>query len=29
VVKETSERYVAAYEKISGRRLADWYGATR
>jgi len=29
VVKETSERYIAAYEKISGRRLADWYGATR
>ena len=29
VVTETSERYIAAYERISGRRLADWYGATR
>ena len=27
VVAETSERYIAAYERISGRRLADWYGA--
>jgi phosphoribosylaminoimidazole-succinocarboxamide synthase len=29
VVAQTSERYIAAYERISGRRLADWYGATR
>jgi phosphoribosylaminoimidazole-succinocarboxamide synthase len=29
VVAETSERYVTAYERISGRALADWYGATR
>ena len=27
VVSATSERYVAAYERICGRRLADWYGA--
>jgi phosphoribosylaminoimidazole-succinocarboxamide synthase len=27
VVRETSERYVAAYERVTGRRLADWYGA--
>ena len=27
VVTETSERYVTAYERISGRALADWYGA--
>ena len=27
VVRETSERYVTAYERICGRRLADWYGA--
>jgi phosphoribosylaminoimidazole-succinocarboxamide synthase len=27
VVQATSERYVTAYEQISGRRLADWYGA--
>jgi phosphoribosylaminoimidazole-succinocarboxamide synthase len=26
VVRETSERYVTAYERISGRALADWYG---
>jgi phosphoribosylaminoimidazole-succinocarboxamide synthase len=26
VVTETSERYVTAYERISGRALADWYG---
>jgi phosphoribosylaminoimidazole-succinocarboxamide synthase len=26
VVAETSTRYVAAYERVSGRRLADWYG---
>ena len=29
VVAATSERYVTAYERISGRRLADWYGAIR
>lgn len=27
VVRSTSERYVAAYERVTGRRLADWYGA--
>ncbi len=27
VVRATSERYVAAYERVSGRLLADWYGA--
>lgn len=27
VVEATSRRYVTAYEQISGRRLADWYGA--
>ncbi len=27
VVRATSERYVAAYERVTGRRLADWYGA--
>jgi phosphoribosylaminoimidazole-succinocarboxamide synthase len=26
VVTETSERYVTAYERISGKALADWYG---
>ncbi len=26
VVAATSERYVTAYERISGRSLADWYG---
>jgi phosphoribosylaminoimidazole-succinocarboxamide synthase len=29
VVKATSERYVTAYERISGQRLADWYGVAR
>jgi phosphoribosylaminoimidazole-succinocarboxamide synthase len=29
VVRATSERYVTAYERISGKRLADWYGPTR
>lgn len=29
VVRATSERYVAAYERITGRRLDDWYGARR
>jgi phosphoribosylaminoimidazole-succinocarboxamide synthase len=28
VVTETSERYVTAYERISGKALADWYGPT-
>jgi phosphoribosylaminoimidazole-succinocarboxamide synthase len=27
VVAETSARYVASYERVTGRRLADWYGA--
>lgn len=27
IVTETSTRYVAAYERICGRSLADWYGA--
>ena len=27
VVLETSRRYVAAYERVSGRSLDDWYGA--
>jgi len=27
VVEVTSRRYVAAYERVSGRSLADWYGA--
>ena len=27
VVAATSSRYVAAYERVTGRRLADWYGA--
>ena len=27
VVRAASERYVAAYERVTGRRLADWYGA--
>jgi len=27
VVSATSARYVTAYERISGRALADWYGA--
>jgi len=26
VVTATRDRYVTAYERISGRRLADWYG---
>jgi phosphoribosylaminoimidazole-succinocarboxamide synthase len=29
VVAATSERYVAAYELISGLRFADWWGVTR
>jgi phosphoribosylaminoimidazole-succinocarboxamide synthase len=27
VVRATSERYVTAYERISGKSLADWYGS--
>lgn len=27
VVRTTAERYRTAYERICGRRLADWYGA--
>ena len=27
VVAETSRRYVECYERATGRRLADWYGA--
>ena len=27
IVAATSTRYVTAYERICGRRLADWYGA--
>jgi phosphoribosylaminoimidazole-succinocarboxamide synthase len=26
IVKETSARYVAAYEMVTGRRFADWWG---
>jgi phosphoribosylaminoimidazole-succinocarboxamide synthase len=29
VVAATSARYAAAYERVTGRRLADWYGARR
>lgn len=29
IVTETSERYIAAYERMSGRSLADWYGAAK
>ncbi len=29
VVAATSARYVTAYERISGRSLADWYGPAR
>jgi phosphoribosylaminoimidazole-succinocarboxamide synthase len=28
IVKETSARYVAAYEVVTGRRFADWWGVT-
>jgi phosphoribosylaminoimidazole-succinocarboxamide synthase len=28
VVSAMSERYVTAYERVTGRSLADWYGAT-
>ncbi len=27
VVAETSERYITAYERMSGRKIADWYGS--
>jgi len=27
IVEATSTRYVAAYERVCGRRLADWYGS--
>jgi phosphoribosylaminoimidazole-succinocarboxamide synthase len=27
IVRATSERYVAAYERLTGRHLDDWYGA--
>jgi len=26
VVSATSARYVASYERVTGRSLADWYG---
>lgn len=29
VVSATAARYAAAYERLTGRRLADWYGAAR
>ena len=29
VVQATSARYRAAYERVTGLRLADWYGAPR
>jgi len=29
VVRATSGRYVASYERVTGRSLADWYGAKR
>jgi phosphoribosylaminoimidazole-succinocarboxamide synthase len=29
VIRATSERYVAAYERVTGRSLAEWYGAPR
>jgi phosphoribosylaminoimidazole-succinocarboxamide synthase len=27
VVRETSDRYITAYERICGRQLSDWFGA--
>ena len=27
IVDATSSRYVAAYERVCGRSLGDWYGA--
>ncbi|MGH8980334.1 MAG: phosphoribosylaminoimidazolesuccinocarboxamide synthase, partial [Acidimicrobiales bacterium] len=29
VVRVTSERYIAAYERVTGRSLGDWYGAEK
>jgi len=29
IVAETSERYVTAYERMTGRSLSRWYGATQ
>jgi phosphoribosylaminoimidazole-succinocarboxamide synthase len=29
VVAATADRYAAAYERLTGRRLADWYGAAQ
>jgi phosphoribosylaminoimidazole-succinocarboxamide synthase len=29
VVTATADRYTAAYERLTGRRLADWYGAAQ
>jgi phosphoribosylaminoimidazole-succinocarboxamide synthase len=29
VVAATRDRYITAYERISGRKLADWYGAEK
>ena len=29
VVAATAERYAAAYERLTGRQLTDWYGAAR
>jgi len=26
IIAETSSRYVAAYERVSGKSLDDWYG---
>jgi hypothetical protein len=28
VVTAMSARYVAAYERVTGRSLGDWYGAS-
>ena len=27
VVAETSQRYITAYERMSGKRISDWYGS--
>ena len=27
IIRVTSDRYVSAYERVTGRRLVDWYGA--
>jgi len=29
IVRATSERYIAAYERVTGRSLDDWYGAEK